>query len=61
MAMSPETLAAIAKLKPGKYVWCQYGQAPGSPMDEHQVCLDQEAAHYARGYTSWGCTCSCHK
>lgn len=48
-------------MKPGKYVWCQFGKPPGSPMDEHQVCLDQEAAHYARGYTTWGCTCKCHR
>lgn len=58
--MSPETLAAIAKMKPGKFVWCQFGKAPGSPMDEHQVCLDQEADHRRRGGTSWGCTCRCH-
>lgn len=59
--MSPETLTAIAKMKPTKFVWCQHGKAPGAPMDEHQVCLDQESAHYARGYSTWGCTCNCHR
>jgi hypothetical protein len=59
--MSPETLAAIARLAPRKYVWCQHGQQPGLKMDEHQVCIDQEAAHRARGGTSWGCTCKCHR
>ena len=59
--MSPETLKAIANLKPSKFVWCQYGQMPGMKMDEHQVCLDQEAAHYARGFKTWACTCKSHR
>jgi len=48
-------------LKPGKYVWCQFGQMPGSSIDEHQVCIDQEQRHRANGGTSWGCTCKCHR
>lgn len=59
--MTDETLAILATMKPRKSVWCQHGKAPGSPMDEHQVCLDQEAAHYARGYASWSCVCKCHR
>lgn len=59
--MSPETIAILAKMKPRKSVWCQFGKLPGSTMDEHQVCLDQEAAHYARGFKTWGCVCSCHR
>ncbi len=59
--MSPETLAAIGKMKPGRFVWCQFKNVPGSKHDEHQVCIDQEAAHRARGGTSWGCTCKCHR
>ena len=59
--MTPETIAILAKMKPAKSVWCQFGQAPGLKNDEHQVCIDQEAAHYARGYSSWSCTCKCHR
>lgn len=59
--MSPETLRAIQRMKPRKTVWCQHGRAPGSPNDEHQVCLDQEAHHYARGGTEWRCVCRCHR
>lgn len=58
--MSPETLAILKQMRPRKYVWCQHGKAIAGRNDEHQVCLDQEAAHYARGGTSWGCTCKCH-
>jgi hypothetical protein len=59
--MSPETLAILAKRKPSKSVWCQHGQAPGMKIDEHQVCIDQRAAHFERGYTTWTCTCKCHR
>jgi hypothetical protein len=54
-------MAILEAMKPGRYVWCQHGQTPGMKNDEHQVCIDQEAAHYARGYSTWGCTCKCHK
>jgi hypothetical protein len=30
-------------------------------IDEHQVCLDQEAAHRAKGGKSWSCVCRCHQ
>lgn len=59
--ISAETEAILDRMKPSKYVWCQHGQAPGSKNDEHQVCLDQEAAHRAKGGKSWGCVCSCHR
>jgi hypothetical protein len=59
--MSPETIAILERMKPARFVWCQHGQVPGSPIDEHQVCIDQESAHYARGFDSWGCTCPCHR
>jgi hypothetical protein len=48
-------------MKPTKYVWCQHGQIAASKVDEHQVCIDLEAAHYAAGFSGWGCTCRCHK
>jgi len=59
--MSPETEAILSKMKPSKFVWCQHGQAPGMKIDEHQVCLDQEAAHRAKGGKSWSCVCRCHQ
>lgn len=59
--MSPETIRILESMKPHKTVWCQHGQQPGSPMDEHQVCIDQAAAHRARGGTSWKCPCRCHR
>jgi hypothetical protein len=59
--MTPETAAILDRMKPTKSVWCQFGQAPGFKIDEHQVCIDQRAAHYARGFSSWGCTCNCHR
>lgn len=60
--ISPETKAILDRMKPSKFVWCQHGEkTPGSRMDEHQVCLDQEAAHRAKGGKSWSCTCSCHR
>ena len=58
--MTPETRAFLAKLKPIKFVWCQFANVPGSKHDEHQVCLDREAAHYAQGGETWGCVCRCH-
>ena len=59
--MSPESIAMLSRMKPSKFVWCQHGQIPGSKIDEHQVCINQESAHYARGYSAWGCTCKCHR
>jgi len=59
--MTPETTAILDRMKPSKYVWCQHGQIAGSKIDEHQVCIDLEAAHYAAGFESWGCTCRCHR
>ena len=59
--MTPETLAVIATMKPAPYVWCQFSNTPGSKNDEHQVCIDRQAAHYALGFSTWGCTCKCHK
>jgi hypothetical protein len=59
--MTPETLAVIDRMKPAPYVWCQFSNTPGSKNDEHQVCIDRQAAHYARGFSTWGCTCKCHK
>ena len=59
--MSPETIVILNRMKPTKYVWCQHGQIAASKVDEHQVCIDLEAAHYAAGFSGWGCTCRCHK
>lgn len=59
--MTDFTAAFLAKLPATKFVWCQHGQMPGMKMDEHQVCIDQEAAHRAKGGTTWGCTCNCHR
>lgn len=60
--MTPETELFIRKhLKPGKFVWCQHPRIPGSAIDEHQVCLDQETRYRSSGGESWGCTCKCHK
>lgn len=59
--LTPETLAILARMRPGKFVWCQHGKPPGSKMDEHQVCLDMEADHRKKGGTTWSCTCNCHR
>jgi hypothetical protein len=61
MSLSPETEAILARMKPGKFVWCQSPEQRGSVHDEHQVCIDQEASHYAKGFKTWACTCKCHR
>ena len=59
--MSPETKAILDRMKPARTVWCQHGQLPGSPIDEHQTCLDMEAYHRSKGGAEWSCTCRCHR
>jgi hypothetical protein len=59
--ISVETEKILRTMKPSRFVWCQHGQQPGMKIDEHQVCLDRESEHRAKGGTSWGCICKCHR
>ena len=65
MPMSEATRSFLERLAekqgPRKMIWCSGPDMPQLKHDEHQVCLDQEARHYANGYTSWSCSCRCHR